>query len=588
MMVSSELKDILNKYSGNAQYGDLIQKFVDSAENPEFIIPVIGMQGMGKSTLLNAIIGENILPNEADETTCVPVEIRFGVEVRIEVHFIEKPFELLKCQNDLKYYVDNNYNQGNQLGVSHIVVFKKHKMMESGIVLVDLAGVGSLTKNNQETTMRYIKNLCFAIMIIPTVPTIRRIEEVFIKSVWKTFLKVLFVQNIFGESKREVLESIDFNQKVLNDIARQINIAEADSIVAVNAYDAAYGIIHNQKEMYEKSNLEVLLGYLGKYTKDRKEILLTYAKQHIEKFENEIKDKIYKLIEENQMSINELQNSCDKNEIEFKQSTEKIEEEVDELRSLLRKINREIKTFSIQIARKEMEKLRVGIYHVIDNGVVDGDQLTQVFIDIQNECVNETIELTFDKMDEIVTEIRDKLEEINLLISSESAANYETMIFNNGEAFKFEKGLDIGIKLVGAGVGIWAGAEVGAVAGAVFGGPIGAGVGFLTMLGIGLISSFLGGTSKKEIIKERARMTKSEIEPYIELFYSKIREVILDSYKSVEEDITNVIEDYLINRKEYFENLKEENNRKMRNASNVEASKKRLEELKLDLEFLKG
>lgn len=588
MMVSSELKDILNKYSGNAQYGDLIQKFVDSAENPEFIIPVIGMQGMGKSTLLNAIIGENILPNEADETTCVPVEIRFGVEVRIEVHFIEKPFELLKCQNDLKYYVDNNYNQGNQLGVSHIVVFKKHKMLETGIVLVDLPGVGSLTKNNQETTMRYIKNLCFAIMIIPTVPTIRRIEEVFIKSVWKTFLKVLFVQNIFGESKREVLESIDFNQKVLNDIARQINIAEADSIVAVNAYDAAYGIIHNQKEMYEKSNLEVLLGYLGKYTKDRKEILLTYAKQHIEKFENEIKDKIYKLIEENQMSINELQNSCDKNEIEFKQSTEKIEEEVDELRSLLRKINREIKTFSIQIARKEMEKLRVGIYHVIDNGVVDGDQLTQVFIDIQNECVNETIELTFDKMDEIVTEIRDKLEEINLLISSESAANYETMIFNNGEAFKFEKGLDIGIKLVGAGVGIWAGAEVGAVAGAVFGGPIGAGVGFLTMLGIGLISSFLGGTSKKEIIKERARMTKSEIEPYIELFYSKIREVILDSYKSVEEDITNVIEDYLINRKEYFENLKEENNRKMRNASNVEASKKRLEELKLDLEFLKG
>lgn len=281
MMVSSEAKDILNKYSGNAQYGDLIQKFVDSAEAPELIVPVIGMQGMGKSTLLNAIIGENMLPNEADETTCVPVEIRFGVGVRIEVHFIDKPFELLKSQDDLKHYVDNNYNPGNQLGVSHIVVFKNHKMLESGIVLVDLPGVGSLTKNNQETTMRYIKNLCFAIMIIPTVPTIRRIEEVFIKSVWKTFLKVLFVQNIFGESKREVLESIDFNQKVLNDIAQQINIAEADSIVAVNAYDAAYGIIHKQKDMYEKSNLKVLLGYLEKYTSDRKEILLAYAKQHI-------------------------------------------------------------------------------------------------------------------------------------------------------------------------------------------------------------------------------------------------------------------------------------------------------------------
>lgn len=43
MMVSSEAKDILNKYSGNAQYGDLIQKFVDSAEAPELIVPVMGV-----------------------------------------------------------------------------------------------------------------------------------------------------------------------------------------------------------------------------------------------------------------------------------------------------------------------------------------------------------------------------------------------------------------------------------------------------------------------------------------------------------------------------------------------------------------
>ncbi len=582
-MLSSEVKDILNKYSGDALYGDLSRKFIDLSESPELIVPVIGMQGMGKSTLLNAIIGENVLPNEADETTCVPVEIRFRAEARIEVHFGDKPFELLKRQDDLKHYVDNNYNSGNHLGVSHIVVFKDHKMLETGIVLVDLPGIGSLTKNNQETTMRYIKNLCFAIMIIPTVPTIRRIEEVFIKSVWKTFSKVLFVQNIFGESKREVLESIDFNQKVLTDIAQQINIAEADSIVAVNAYDAAYGIIHEQKDMYEKSNLKDLLNYLQKYTNDRKEILLAYAKQHIEEFENEIKDKINKLIEENQMSIDELQSSLNKNETEFKQSTEKIESEVDELRSLLKKTNREIKTFSMKIAREQMENLRVGIYRVIDGGVVDGDQLTQAFIDIQDECVNDTIEQTFDKMDEVMTEIRNKLDEINLLISSESATNYESMIFNNGEAFKFEKGLDIGIKLVGAGGGVW----LGTVVGGAIAGPVGALVGFLAMFGVSVICSFLGGTTKKEIVKARGRSTKSEIEPYIESFYNSIRAVILDNYKSVEADITNVIDKYLNNRKEYFSYLKEENCKKIQSAYNVADSNERLKVLKFDLELMK-
>ncbi|SNS70096.1 Dynamin family protein [Anaerovirgula multivorans] len=583
MILVGKVKDILNKYSGNALYGDLSQKFVDSAESPELIVPVIGMQGMGKSTLLNAIIGENILPNEADETTCVPVEIRFGEETRIEVHFTSKPFELLNEHKDLKLYVDNNYNPGNQLGVSHIVVVKKHRFLESGLVLVDLPGVGSLTKNNQETTMRYIKNLCFAIMIIPTVPTIRRMEEIFIKSVWKAFSKVIFVQNIFGESKREVMESIDFNQKVLSDIGQQINISEIDPIIAVNAYDAAYGIIHKHNDMYEKSNLNGLLNHLDSYTSDRREILLAYAKQHIGEFITEIKTKINKLIEENQMSIDELQRSLDENELEFKQSTEKIELEVEELQLLLKKTSREIKTFSMRIAREQKENLRVGIYHVIDCGVVDGDQLTQAFVDIQNGCVNDAIEQTFDKMDGVMTEIRNKLEEINLLISRESEANYESMIFNNSEAFKFEKGLDIGIKLVGAGGGIWVGAAVG---GAI-GGPIGVAVGILAMLSVSAISSFLGSTTKKEIVKARARTTKSEIEPYIESFYNTIRAVILDNYKSIEADVTNVMDEYLNSRKEYINSLKAENAQKIQRAYNETESDLRLKELKFDLESLK-
>ena len=63
--------EIMNNYSEGENLGDLFSKIIENRKNNEIIIPVLGLQGMGKSTLINSILSENILPNDADETTCV-------------------------------------------------------------------------------------------------------------------------------------------------------------------------------------------------------------------------------------------------------------------------------------------------------------------------------------------------------------------------------------------------------------------------------------------------------------------------------------------------------------------------------------
>ena len=242
--------NILDKYSICEQrIGTDLKEIYDKSKNRELIIPVLGMQGMGKSTLINAILKEDIMPSEADETTCVPVEIKYGENEHADVFFIDRNRkEIIHRKDELQKYVDNNYNNGNEKQISRIVLYRKNELLKKGLTLVDLPGVGSLTKVNEETTKRYIQNLCTAIFVIPTVPTIRNMEAMFIQSVWTTFPMAIFVQNRWvDETQQAIEESVSYNTMRIKQIAEKINTSFDEHIIVVNAYDAIAGAINNNE-----------------------------------------------------------------------------------------------------------------------------------------------------------------------------------------------------------------------------------------------------------------------------------------------------------------------------------------------------
>ena len=259
-LFDQKLADFLDAYSDTKEsLGSGILKSIKNSKRSELIIPVLGMQGMGKSTLINGLLEENILPNDADETTCVPVEVKFGTTECAIVHFFDKKNEIIvHTREELNEYVDNNYNPANEKHVANIELFRNISILKDGMVIVDLPGVGSLTKENENTTKRYVENLCSAIFVIPTVPTIRNKEALFIKSLWSQFSKAIFVQNEWGESKEELNDSIDFNNKVLRKIAEEVHNPYNDEIIVVNAYKAVAGAVKNDQSLIDKSNIKTL------------------------------------------------------------------------------------------------------------------------------------------------------------------------------------------------------------------------------------------------------------------------------------------------------------------------------------------
>lgn len=566
----SRLLELIDKYAAVVGEGikasDIISKLAQNVQNPELIVPVLGSQGMGKSTLINAILGANILPNEADETTCVPVEIRYGTNEKAVVYFQSgETAEVERSCDSLREFVDNNENNGNEKCVSHIVLETPSELLKTGLVIVDLPGVGSLTQNNHETTMRYIRQLCTAIFVIPTVPTIRRSEEVFIRGVWSSFSSAIFVQNRWdGETDQEVNDSVAYNSLVLKNIAKNANTTFNGKICVVNAYRAILSRLQNDPAECERSNLPELLAELENLGENRINLEIANFKAKVGSYIEAAQAAIMQYIAESQMNEEELRAERERICEEFNTATNEIQQLVNDVLKCVEDEKNKADIFAGKLAKKSAENLRADIRKLIDSGIVDGEQLTEAFSDYQEKYLSEAVEQHYDYMNTMTYELGKKLEVLADKISLERASSFEAQKFENGEAFKFEKGLKFGINLVSALGGAWGGATVGAWAGANLGaligsaaGPVGIAIGIIAGVGVAFVGDLLAKKAKNKITAKRGSQAKKAIEPFIEKFENKIYVSISSNINEAMDNIKAILRSYMEDRSAYYEKMRQ-------------------------------
>ena len=567
----SRLLELIDKYAAIAgeqetKASDVINKLAQNVQNPELIVPVLGSQGMGKSTLINAILGDNILPNDADETTCVPVEIRYGTNEKAVVYFQSgETAEIELSCDSLREFVDNNENDGNEKCVSHIALETPSELLKTGLVIVDLPGVGSLTQNNHETTMRYIRQLCTAIFVIPTVPTIRRSEEVFIRGAWSSFSSAIFVQNRWDdETDQEVNDSVAFNSLVLKNIAKNANTTFNGKICVVNAYRAILSRLHNDSAECERSNLPELLTELENLGENRINLETANFKAKVASYIDAAQAAITQYIAESQMNEEQLRAERERIYEEFNTATNEIQKLVDDVLECVEDEKNKADIFAGKLAKESAECLRADTHKLIGSGIVDGEQLTEAFSDYQEKYLLDAVEQHYDYMNTMTYELGKKLEVLAEKISLERASSFEAQKFENGQAFKFEKSMKIGIDVAsalgGCWVGGWAGVKLGALIGSA-GGPVGTAIGIIAGFGVAIVGSLIGKKAKHEITAKRGSQAKKAIEPFIEEFEDKIYMSISSNINDVMDNIMEVLHSYMEDRRAYYEDMMESKER---------------------------
>lgn len=530
------LIEVLNFYTASGNGGDktvpagtALQNMLRNMQSRQMVVPVLGMQGMGKSTLINGILGKNILPNEADETTCVPVEVCYGEEEYAEVFFKERDdTEIVHTREELGSFVDNNENPANEKGVTKIVLYDKLPLLKDGMVIVDLPGVGSLTPENAEVTNNYIRNLCTAVFVIPTIPTIRKQEVTFIKSVWSQFPTAIFVQNHWGEIRRELEESVDYNKKVLKKIASELNTDYNGEIFVVNARDALDGAVKGDAGLVEQSGLPLLLSELKRFSDKWEDNMLRNMASRLYLQIQNVQGIIGTRLHELDLTEEQIRREREAALEEFKNQTKELGRKIRDVEDYLD--SAEVRVNSIAAAKSEecASNIRAEVFMLIDKGIVDGEQLSSAFRHIQENCVNNVFDEMFDEFLQIRFDLEEKLEELEDIITK-NEMSFGAIQFENGDAFKFEKAFGV--------IGGIAGDIGGIALGAMLGGPIGV----IVVIAMGVAGGALGALAKKLVKGGRAKKTKEEITPYIDEIQKGVYSAIVDEFKKIRNNISEVL-----------------------------------------------
>ncbi|HCW52988.1 MAG TPA: dynamin family protein [Clostridium sp.] len=526
------LEKYMNSESAGIDYKNYFKHFVENMNKSEIIILVLVIQGAGKSSFLNSILmDENILPTDVDETTCVPVEVRFGSDTtRAEVYFKSRNMEEIHI-NDLEKYVHNDYNPANEIGVSKIVIYNNSEILKDNIVLVDLPGVGSLTPENQKTTLDYVNKLVAGIFMIRTNPPITRTEKNFINALWPKLSNTIFVQNKWNDETDEDAEDAkEHNEGVLNGISTSHNDSREVHVNVVNVYEAIKGKFTNDSMLYNESGINKVISEIKDVSKKYNYNLNETLKMKIEETFKNLEDRI-------QNFINASMNEAKVNKAEKQKQIGEIKEILSYNKNYFREIRNyandemdKIIEEASYIIKENIENLRYNIKNVINRGIVDGEMLSSIYKESSDKAVNNIMDEVLGITSELIINLNKKL---NYVTIKGFDGTYENISFFNKESsFKFEKSIP---PILGLSTGI-----IGA-AGTV--GSLGGPLGILVGMGIGFVFSIIGDSIRKEILSTRAEYTIKDLEPMIEDLENYLREEILDDLRAKAQEVDNSIKE---------------------------------------------
>jgi GTP-binding protein EngB required for normal cell division len=171
-----------------------------------FVVSVVGDFKRGKSTLLNALVGEEVLPTGVVPVTAIATELAFG-DPSAEVELFDGSRRSIG-RDELAAFVTEAGNPDNERQVARVEVRGRWPLLAAGVVLVDTPGIGSVHAHNTEAARRALLDADGAVLVMAADMALSEGERDLVRTLAERRAPTFYVLNKVDRLEAAELEEV--------------------------------------------------------------------------------------------------------------------------------------------------------------------------------------------------------------------------------------------------------------------------------------------------------------------------------------------------------------------------------------------
>ena len=197
------------------EYRPTLDMIANRLESPTLEVAVFGRVSTGKSSLLNHVIGVDVLPVGVTPVTAVPTRLAYAEKLAVVVSFAEMRPGTIGADR-LWEFASEEGNPGNSKHVTGIDVGVPSSRLRSGVVFVDTPGIGSLAASGTAEVLAYLPRCDLGIVLIDAGSSLSPDDLALLRSLYESGVPAMVLL-----SKADLLAPAD-RQRMVDYIHNQL------------------------------------------------------------------------------------------------------------------------------------------------------------------------------------------------------------------------------------------------------------------------------------------------------------------------------------------------------------------------------
>lgn len=196
--IATNSADALRGVTGFETRRNQLDQLAQRKLGGELVVCVVGITSSGKSTFLNAMMGEALLPEQAKATTNLMVRCRRGPHRTLEVRFRDghaETYEDARLNAGLLHALcSEDGNPGNSLGIEFLELTTPRAAVPEGLVLCDTPGLDAYghQQHGELTLRKYLPLADIALYVTSIRKNIGHPDLALVKAILENDQRVLF------------------------------------------------------------------------------------------------------------------------------------------------------------------------------------------------------------------------------------------------------------------------------------------------------------------------------------------------------------------------------------------------------------